>query len=67
MQKILSLLRKACSEYNLIENGDKICVGLSGGKDSITLATALKMYQRFSPEKFELKAIIIDLPVRCCM
>ena len=61
MQKILSQLRKAITDYNMIQDGDKIAVGLSGGKDSITLATALKLYQRFSPEKFELKAIIIDL------
>ena len=61
MQKILSQLRKAITDFNMIKDGDKIAVGLSGGKDSITLATALKMYQRFSPEKFELKAIIIDL------
>lgn len=61
MQKILSLLRKACSEYNLIENGDKICVGLSGGKDSLTLLKALKLYQKFSTEKFELCAVSVDL------
>lgn len=61
MQKILSQLRKAITDFNMINDGDKIAVGLSGGKDSITLATALKMYQRFSPEKFELKAIIVDL------
>lgn len=61
MQKILSLLRKACSEYNLIENGDKICVGLSGGKDSLSLLKALSLYQKFSSETFELCAVSVDL------
>lgn len=61
MQKILSLLRKACSEYNLIENGDKICVGISGGKDSLTLLKALALYQKFSTEKFSLVAVAVDL------
>lgn len=61
MQKILSVLRKACEKYELIEEGDKIAVGLSGGKDSLTLLHALKSYQRFSPQKFELVAIAVDL------
>ncbi len=61
MQKILGGLRKVCEEYNLIDDGDKIAVGLSGGKDSLTLLTALKRYQSFSPQKFELIAIAVDL------
>ena len=61
MQKILSVLRKACEKYDLIEDGDKICVGLSGGKDSLTLLSALKAYQRFSPQKFEIVAVSVDL------
>lgn len=47
MQKILSYMRKAIEEYNMIEEGDKIAVCLSGGKDSITLLYALKALQRF--------------------
>ncbi len=61
MQKILSVLRKACTTYSLIEEGDKIAVGISGGKDSLTLLYALKMYQRFSPQHFSLEAIAVDL------
>lgn len=61
MQKILSVMRKACENYNLIEDGDKIAVGLSGGKDSLALLTALKQYQSFIDKKFELIAIAIDL------
>ncbi len=61
MQKILGLLRKACEEYELIEDGDKIAVGLSGGKDSLALVLALKRYQTFSKNKFDLIAISVDL------
>lgn len=61
MQKILGALRKACEEYNLIEDGDKICVGLSGGKDSLTLLSALAQYKKFSPQKFDLVAVAVDL------
>lgn len=61
MQRILSTLRKAVEKYKLIEEGDKIAVGLSGGKDSLVLLKALKMYQRFSPVHFDLVAITIDI------
>ncbi len=60
MQKILSLLRKAIEDYNMIDENDKIAVGLSGGKDSITLLMGLKALQRFYPKKFDLVAISID-------
>ena len=61
MQRVLSSLRKAVEKYNLIEEGDKIAVGISGGKDSLVLLKALKMFQRFSPVKFEIVGILIDL------
>ncbi len=61
MEKITSLLRKAVEDYELIQEGDKVAVGLSGGKDSLTLMTALKKYQRFAPFHFDLIAIAIDL------
>lgn len=60
MQKILSHMRKAIEEYHMIEEGDKIAVCLSGGKDSITLLHGLKALQRFYPKSFELLAISID-------
>ncbi|MCR1974272.1 tRNA 2-thiocytidine(32) synthetase TtcA [Clostridium sporogenes] len=60
MQKLLGKLRRAIGDFNLIQNGDKIAVGLSGGKDSITLLHLLKRYQSFSPEKFDLIAITLD-------
>ena len=60
MQKILGYLRKAIEHYNMIEEGDKIAVALSGGKDSITLLKGLKALQRFYPKHFELIAISVN-------
>lgn len=60
MQRMLSYIRKAVDDYNMIEDGDKIAVGLSGGKDSITLLMGLKALQRFYSKKFELIAISVN-------
>lgn len=60
MQRILSYMRKAIEEYKMIEEGDKIAICLSGGKDSITMLYAFKALQRFYPKKFEIVAISID-------
>ena len=60
MQRILSYIRKAVDDYNMIENGDKVAVGLSGGKDSISLLMGLKALQRFYPKHFEITAITIN-------
>ena len=61
MRKILGAMRRGINEFNMIQEGDRIAVGLSGGKDSTALLVALKNYQHFSPEKFELEAITLDL------
>ncbi len=61
MQKLLGGLRKICEDFKLIENGDKIAVGLSGGKDSLTLLSLLKRYQMFNIVNFEIVAIAVDL------
>ena len=60
MQKILSHMRKAIEEYKMIEEGDKIAICLSGGKDSITMLHAFKALQRFYPKHFDIIAISID-------
>ena len=60
MKQILSGIRKAIDEYRMIEEGDKIAVGLSGGKDSVTLLLALRNLQIFYPKKFDIVAITID-------
>lgn len=60
MQRILSSMRKAIEEFHMIEEGDKIAVGLSGGKDSMTLLLALKNMQIFYPKKFDILAISIN-------
>ena len=61
LQQVLSRVRKAVDDYSMIEEGDCIAVGISGGKDSLTLLQALAALRRFSPKKFTLKAITIDL------
>lgn len=60
MQKILSFMRKAIDTYNMIEEGDKIAVCLSGGKDSISMLQGFKALQRFYPKKFDIIAISIN-------
>lgn len=60
MQRVLSKMRKAIEDYNMIEDGDKIAVALSGGKDSVTLLYALKNLQIFYPKKFEILAVTVN-------
>lgn len=61
LQRLLSYTRRAIDDYHMIEEGDRIAVGISGGKDSLTLLYALKHLQRFYPLHFELIAITVDL------
>lgn len=61
MRKLLSYIRKACDDYNMIEENDRIAVGVSGGKDSIALLAGLNGLKRFYPKKFELAAITVDM------
>lgn len=63
LQNILSTTRKAIDEYSMIENSDKIAIGLSGGKDSLVLLKALSALRRFSSYNFSLYAITIDMGI----
>ncbi len=60
MQRILSSMRKAIEAYKMIEEGDKIAICLSGGKDSITMLHAFKALQRFYPKKFDIIAVSVN-------
>lgn len=61
LQQVLSIVRKAVDDYHMIEEGDKIAIGISGGKDSLTLLYALQGLKRFYPKKFEIMAVTVDL------
>lgn len=61
LQQLYSHTRKALDDYRLIEDGDKIAVGISGGKDSLTLLYALSGLRRFYPKRFALEAVTVDL------
>ncbi|MFI3214281.1 MAG: ATP-binding protein [Eubacteriales bacterium] len=61
LQQVLSYVRKAVDDYQMIEDGDKIAIGISGGKDSLTLLYALNNLKIFYPKKFEICAITVDL------
>ena len=60
LQRLLSLTRQAADAYGLIQKGDRIAVGISGGKDSLTLLYALHGLKRFYPNSFELYGITVD-------
>ena len=61
MQKMMGLMRKCIDDYHMISSGDRIAVGVSGGKDSLTLLTVLAALRSYYPAPFELAAITIDM------
>lgn len=61
LKKVLGCLRKADNDYNLIKDGDKICVGISGGKDSSALLYCLNLYKMFSKKDFEVIGIHLNV------
>ena len=61
LQRVLSYVRRAVDDYHMIEDGDHIAVGISGGKDSLTLLYGLNGLMRFYPEHFTIHAVTVDL------
>lgn len=61
MNKILSLTRRCVEDYDMIHHGDRIAVGVSGGKDSLMLLMALAKLREFYPIPFMVEAITLDL------
>lgn len=63
IQKLMSQMRSCCEDYDMIKDGDRIAVGLSGGKDSLVMLTALAEMKRFYPHPYTLEAITISLGI----
>ena len=61
LQRLLGYTRRAIDDYHMIEDGDRIAIGISGGKDSLTLLYALSGLRRFYPKHFELEAITVNM------
>ena len=61
MQKLMGQLRRCIDDYHMIEEGDRIAVGVSGGKDSLTLLYLLAQVRKYYPKRFELEALSIDM------
>ena len=63
LQRLLSLIRQAVDQYEMIEEGDHIAIGISGGNDSLTLLWGLAHLQKFYPKHFSLSAITVDMGI----
>ena len=61
LQRLYSLTRKAIDTYQMIQENDRIAIGISGGKDSLTLLYALHGLMQFYPKKFSSEAITVNL------
>ena len=61
LKRMLSFVRRAVDDYSMIEEGDVIAVGVSGGNDSLALLKTLAEMRRFYPKKYEVKAITVDM------
>ena len=63
MKKILSLLRRCVEDYDMIQDGDRVAVGVSGGKDSLILLASLARLSQFYPKKFTVEAFTVDMGI----
>ena len=61
MKRILGCVRRADNDFHMIEPGDRVAAGVSGGKDSLAMLYALSLYRRFSPRPFELTAVTVTM------
>ena len=61
MEHLTSLVRRCVEDYDMIQEGDRIAVGISGGKDSLALLCSLASLRRYYPKKFTLAAITIGI------
>ncbi len=61
LQRLMGYARRAIDDYQMIQDGDKIAIGVSGGKDSLTMLYALSGLRKFYPKKFELEAITVNM------
>ncbi len=61
MKTVLGCIRRACEDFSLIDDGDHVLVGVSGGKDSMLLLHAMNLYRRFSKSKYTLGAVTLKM------
>ena len=61
LQELYSITRQAIDDYQMIEEGDRIAIGISGGKDSLALLYSLAGLRKFYPNKFDIVGICVDL------
>jgi len=61
MQKLIGLVRRCVQDYKMIEEGDRIGVGVSGGKDSVALLVFLAQLRKYNDNPFDIEAVTIDM------